>query len=69
MLDIIIINTPGPARGIRPSASSLWSAAWAAGPGGGQCLQRQHPAQQTGGTEEEIRPEVQLGREGARQDQ
>ena len=69
IFNIIVINIPGSARGICPYAPSLWSAAWAAGPGGGQCLQRQHPAQQTGGPEEEIRPEVQLGREGSRQDQ
>ena len=69
IITIIIICIPGSARGVRPSASSLWSAARAAGPGGGERQHRQHPAQQTGGTQEEIRPEVQLGREGSRKDQ
>ena len=58
----------GSARGLRPSAPSRRSAAWAAGQGRGERLQRQDPAQQTG-TEEEVRPEVQLGRAGPRQDQ
>ena len=60
----------GSARGLRPSASSRRSAARAAGQGRGERLQRQDPAQQTGSrTEEEVRPEVQLGRAGPRQDQ
>ena len=60
----------GSARSLRPSASSRGSAAWAAGQGRGERLQRQDPAQQTGTRpEEEVRPEVQLGRAGPRQDQ